>query len=218
MTPTDEPSRAKGSRSARARSAILRATADLLDRVGFAAMTIEEVAALAGAGKATLYRRWPSKGALAMDAIMAEIGGAAPFPDTGSVVEDFRVQLRAAATVFNRPRVRRMFIGVIFEAQDNRELREAFVVRYMNPRRVHAREAIRRGIARGELRPNFDDDVLFDQILGAFYIRMLVIGSSLDQRFTDELVSQVFSGVRSDVRQTRHSNRVTKPARRSREE
>jgi AcrR family transcriptional regulator len=203
VTPTDEPSRDKVSRSARARSAILRATADLLDRVGFAAMTIEEVATQAGAGKATLYRRWPSKGALAMDAIMAEIGGAAPFPDTGSVVEDFRVQLRAAATVFDRPRVRRMFIGVIFEAQDNPELREAFLVRYMNPRRVHARKAIRRGIARGELRPNFDDDVLFDQILGAFYIRMLVIGSSLDRRFTDELVSQVFAGVQADARPTR---------------
>ena len=207
MTLTDKPSRDEVSRSARARSAILRATADLLDRVGFAAMTIEDVATQAGAGKATVYRRWPSKGALAMDAIMAEIGGATPFPDTGSVVEDFRVQLPAAARVFNRPRVRRMFIGVIFEAQDNPELREAFIVRYMNPRRVHAREAIRRGIARGELRPNFDDDLLFDQILGAFYVRMLVIGSALDQRFTDELVSQVFTGVQSDVRPTR-----TKPS------
>jgi AcrR family transcriptional regulator len=203
VTSADEPSRADVSRSARARSAILRATADLLDRTGFAAMTIEEVAAQAGAGKATIYRQWPSKGALAMDAIMAEIGGAAPFPDTGSVVEDFRVALRAAATGFNRPRVRRMFIGVIFEAQDNPELRATFIARYMNPRRVHARKAIRRGIARGELRPNFDDDVLFDQILGAIYIRMFVIGSSLDRRFTDKLVSQVFSGVQSDVRPTR---------------
>ena len=199
MTSTEEPSH-DGSRSARARSAILRATADLLDELGFAAMTIEEVAARAGAGKATIYRRWPSKGALVMDAIMAEIGGAAPFPDRGSVVEDFRVQLRSAARVFNRPRVRRMFIGVIYEAQDNPELREAFLVRYMNPRRVHAKEAIRRGIARGELRPDFDDDVLFDQILGAFYIRMLVIGSPLDRHFTDELISQVFLGVQSRVR------------------
>lgn len=203
MTPTDEPSHNDISRSARARSAILRATADLLDEVGFAAMTIEQVAARAGAGKATVYRRWPSKGALVMDAIMADIGGAAPFPDTGSVVEDFRLQFRVAARVFNRPRVRRMFIGVIFEAQDNPELREAFLVRYMNPRRVHAREAIRRGIARSELRPDFDDDVLFDQILGAFYIRMLVIGSSLDRPFTDELVSQVFGGVRSPKRPAR---------------
>jgi AcrR family transcriptional regulator len=194
----DEPTHDVVSRSTRARGAILRATADLLDEVGFAAMTIEEVAARASAGKATVYRRWPSKGALAMEAIMEEIGGAVPFPNTGSVVEDFRLQLRAAARVFNRPRVRRMFMGVIFEAQDNSELREAFLTRYMNPRRVYAKEAIRRGIARGELRPDFDDDVLFDQILGAFYLRMLVIGTSLDRRFTDELTSQVFGGVERD--------------------
>jgi AcrR family transcriptional regulator len=194
----DEPTHDVVSRSTRARGAILRATADLLDEVGFAAMTIEEVAARASAGKATVYRRWPSKGALAMDAIMEEIVGAVPFPDTGSVVEDFRRQFRAAARVFNRPRVRRMFMGVIFEAQDNPELREAFLTRYMNPRRVYAKEAIRRGIARGELRPDFDDDVLFDQILGAFYLRMLVIGTSLDRRFTDELTSQVFGGVERD--------------------
>lgn len=54
------------------------------------------------------------------------------------------------------------------------------------------------GIARGELRPDFDDDVLFDQILGAFYLRMLVIGTSLDRRFTDELASQVFDGAQQD--------------------
>lgn len=198
MALADAPTHDVVPRSARARGAILRATADLLDEVGFAAMTIEEVAARARAGKATVYRRWPSKGALAMDAIMEEIGGAAPFPDTGSVVEDFRLQFRAAARVFNRPRVRRMFIGVIFEAQDNSELREAFLTRYMNPRRVYAKEAIRRGIARGELRPDFDDDVLFDQILGAFYLRMLVIGTSLDRRFTDELASQVFGGIQQD--------------------
>jgi len=194
----DDPSE-EGSRSARAHKAILRATADLLDEVGFAAMTIEEVAARAGAGKATIYRRWPSKGALAMDAVVAEIGSPAPFPDTGSVVEDFRVQLRSAARIFNRPRVRHMLSGVIFEAQNNPELREAFLNRYMTPRRTRAKEALRRGIARGEIRPDLVEDVFFDQLLGALYIRMLVIGSPLNRRFTDELVDQVFAGLRQST-------------------
>ena len=195
MAAKDDPSE-EGSRSARAHRAILRATADLLDEVGFAAMTIEEVAARAGAGKATIYRRWPSKGALAMDAVVSEIGSPAPFPDTGSVVEDFRVQLRSAARIFNRPRVRHMLSGVIFEAQNNPELREAFLNRYMTPRRTRAKEALRRGIARGEIRPDLVEDVFFDQLLGALYIRMLVIGSPLNRRFTDELVDQVFAGLR----------------------
>jgi hypothetical protein len=58
-----------------------------------------------------------------MDAIMAGIGGATSFPDPRSVVEDFRVQLREIARVFNRPRIRRMFTGVIiFEARDDQDL------------------------------------------------------------------------------------------------
>jgi AcrR family transcriptional regulator len=66
-------------------------------------MTIEEVAARAGAGKATIYRHWPTKGTLAMDAMMSEIDPTAPFPDTGSVTEDFRLQLRAVARVLTGP-------------------------------------------------------------------------------------------------------------------
>jgi AcrR family transcriptional regulator len=193
---TTDRSTEGSSRSERARSAILRATADLLDEVGFAAMTIEEVAARAGAGKTTIYRRWASKGALAMDAIVAEIGAPGPFPDTGSVVEDFRVQLRSAARVFNRRRVRHMLIGVIYEAQNDQELRDAFLLRYVNPRRARARNALTRGIARGELRPDFDEELFFDQILGALYVRVLVTGSKLNRQFTDQLVDQVFEGLR----------------------
>lgn len=187
---------AEASRSERARSAILAAAAQLLDQVGFASMTIEEVAARAGAGKATIYRRWPTKGALAMDAVMAEIDPAAPFPDTGSAIEDFRLQLRAVARVFNRPRIRHTLTGIVFETQSNSELRNAFADRYMNPRRDQARAVIGRGIARGELRAGFDEEVLFDQLYGALYFRLLVSGQPLNRRFTDELVDQAFDGLR----------------------
>lgn len=186
------------SRGTRARTAILAAAAELLDEVGFAAMTIEEVATRAGSSKATVYRRWPSKGTLAMDAVMAEIDPAAPFPDTGSAVEDFRTQLRAVARVFNRPRIRHMLLGVIFETQTDPELRNAFRDRYMNPRRDQARAVIERGIARGELRPDFDNEVLLDQLYGALYFRMLVSGRPLNRRFTDELVEQAFDGLRQN--------------------
>lgn len=159
-------------------------------------MTIEEVAARAGTGKATIYRRWPTKGTLAMDALMAEVDPAAPFPDTGSAIEDFRLQLRAVARVFNRPRIRHALIGVVFEAQNDPELRNAFADRYMNPRRDQARAVIERGIARGELRAGFKQEVLFDQLYGALYFRLLVSGHPLNPRFTDELVDQAFEGLR----------------------
>ena len=196
MVATTDRSTKRGSRSERARSAILSAAAQLLDEVGFASMTIEEVAARAGAGKATIYRRWPTKGALAMDAVMAEIDPAAPFPDTGSAIQDFRLQLRAVARVFNQPRIRHSLIGVVFEAQNDPELRNAFADRYMNPRRDQARAVIERGIARGELRAGFEEEVLFDQLYGALYFRLLVSGLPLNRRFTEELVDQAFEGLR----------------------
>jgi AcrR family transcriptional regulator len=196
-----------GTRSERSRSAILSAAAQLLDEVGFASMTIEGIAARAGAGKATIYRHWPTKGALAMAVVMAEIGPASPFPDTGSAVEDFRLQLRAVASVFGRPRIRHTLMGIVFAGQSDPELRKTFAGLYMNPRRDHARAAIRRGIARGELRPDFVDEVLFDQIYGALYFRLLVSGEPLDRRFTDQLVDQAFDGLRprgtADVREAR---------------
>jgi AcrR family transcriptional regulator len=201
---TTDGSVGEGTRSERARSAILGAAAQLLEEVGFASMTIEEVAARAKASKATIYRRWPNKGTLAMDAFMAEIGGAAPFPDTGSALQDFRVQLRAAARVFSRPRIRHMLLGVIFQATDDPELREAFHDRYMNPRRDQARLVVRRGIARGELRPDFDEEVLFDQLLGALLIRLLVSARPLNRRFTDQLVDQAFTGLLDNSAPTAH--------------
>jgi AcrR family transcriptional regulator len=185
-----------GTRSERARRAILSAAAQLLDEVGFASMTVEEIAARAGAGKATIYRHWPTKGALAMEVVMSEIGPASPFPDTGSAVEDFRIQLRAVARAFNRPRIRHTLMGVVFAAQSDPALRNSFAERYMNPRRDHARAVIRRGIGRGELRPDLVEEVLFDQLYGALYFRLLVSGQPLNRRFTDALVDQAFDGLR----------------------
>jgi hypothetical protein len=137
---------------------------------------------------------------------MAEMAPAAAFPDTGSVIEDFRVQIRSFARLLNRPRIRHMLVGVIFEAQGNPELREAFRDRYVNPRREEGRDAIRRGIARGELRPGFDEDVFFDQVYGGLYFRVLIRDAPLNRRFTDELVQQAFDGVlQSPLRPSRTS-------------
>src|SRR6185437_11155783 len=72
-------------RSAEADRAILTATADLLAERGLAAMSIEEVAARAGVGKTTIYRRWPSKGLLALDAFVISFRAEQPLPDTGSL-------------------------------------------------------------------------------------------------------------------------------------
>lgn len=193
----DTPSpRAPGRpRSEKARDAILSATTGLLDEIGFGAMTIEAVAARAGSSKATVYRWWPNKAGLAMDAFMAEVSPRVAFPNTGSAVEDFRQQVRSTARLFVKGRIRHVLVGVVSEAQQDGELRAAFRERYLTPRRDEGHRALRRGIERGELRGDLDGEVLMDQIYGALYFRLLIGNGPLDRRFTDALVEQAFEGV-----------------------
>ncbi|WP_022900691.1 TetR/AcrR family transcriptional regulator [Humibacter albus] len=193
MTTTDGD--AEHPRSRRARRAILSAAADLLEEAGFRSMAMDAVVARAHASKATLYRNWPTKAALAMDAFMAEVDPASPFPDTGSVVEDIRRSVAATVQVFTRPRVRQMLLGVLVELPHDRELRDAYGERYVVPRRRQAEAAVRRGIARGEVSRDAGADILFDEIYGAIYLRLLLGSSPLDAAFVDALVSQVFEGV-----------------------
>lgn len=183
------------SRSTRTREAILSATVDLLDEVGFAAMTIEAIAAKAGAGKATIYRWWPDKASVAMDAVLAQIDPAAPYPDTGSVVEDFRLHAGLTAQLFSRPRMRQMLTGIILEADRNAALHDAFRTRYMEPRRAQGRVRLRAGVERGELPADLDFEPLFDAIYGAIYFRLLISFDPLDTAFTDTIVRQTFHGV-----------------------
>src|SRR5580700_11505934 len=82
-------------RSEDADRAILAAATELLAERGLAGMSMEEVAARAGVGKATVYRRWRSRGALALDAFMAEFQALQPLPDTGTLRGDLLAALRA---------------------------------------------------------------------------------------------------------------------------
>jgi AcrR family transcriptional regulator len=177
------------------RRAILAAAGDLLDEVGFAAMTIERIAERAGVGKPTIYRRWPDKASIAMDALLAEIDPAAPYPQTGSAQEDFRLHAAAVAEVFTRPRIRQMLTGVIVEAGGNPRLHAAFRDGYMEPRRAQGRARLQEGIERGELVADSNRDLVFDQIYGPIYFRLLVTGDPLDRGFTDAIVREAFRGI-----------------------
>src|SRR6266446_6100976 len=100
-------------RSQEADRAILTATADLLAERGLAAMSIEEVAARAGVGKTTIYRRWPSKGLLALDAFVASFREEQPQPDTGTLRGDLLAALRAWVRAVTHTPMGPMLTGLI---------------------------------------------------------------------------------------------------------
>jgi AcrR family transcriptional regulator len=182
-------------RSEQARQAILRTTLKILGKNGFSDFKIEEVAASASVGKATVYRWWPNKGALIADAFASSTTRRLRFPDTGSVYTDMSQQMRQLIKVF-RSRRGRIVSAILAAGQRDKDLIEAFRERFLWPRRREAYATLRRGIQRGELRKDLDPDLLLDSLYGPIYMRFLIQHDRLTPEFVDCLCTLVLAGVR----------------------
>ena len=182
-------------RSEQARQAILRTTLKILGKNGFSDFKIEEVAARASVGKATVYRWWPNKGALIADAFASSTTRKLRFPDTGSVYADMSQQMRQLIKVF-RSRRGRIVSAILAAGQRDKDLIEAFRERFLWPRRREAYATLRRGIERGELRRDLDPDLLLDSLYGPIYMRFLIQHDRLTPEFVDRLCALVLAGVR----------------------
>jgi AcrR family transcriptional regulator len=180
-------------RSQQARLAILRSTLKILGKHGFSDLTIEEVAAHAGVGKATVYRWWPNKAALIADAFASSTTRALHFPDTGSVCSDMSQQMRQLVKVF-RGRRGRIVSAILGGGQSDPELIGAFRERFLLPRRLEAYATLRRGIRRGELRKDVDMDLLLDSLYGPIYMRFLIRHAKMTPDFIDHLCELVLGG------------------------
>ena len=125
-------------------------TVELLAERGLAAMSIEEVAARAGVGKTTIYRRWRSRGLLALDAFVAEFRAEQPLPDTGSLRGDMLAALHAWVRAVTQTPIGPILTGLIAEAQDDPELGAAWRDRVLEPLRAQHRIMLGRHIERGD--------------------------------------------------------------------
>ena len=182
-------------RSQEADLAILAATVDLLAERGLAAMSIEEVAARAGVGKTTIYRRWPSKGLLALDAFVASFREEQPLPDTGTLRGDLLSALRAWVRAVTQTPMGPMLTGLIAEAQHDPELRGAWRDRVLEPLRMQHRIMLDRAIARGEIAASVDRDVVLDLFFGAAEHRLLLGHLPITSEFITEVVDTILTGV-----------------------
>jgi AcrR family transcriptional regulator len=182
-------------RSEQARLAILRSTLKLLGKNGFSDLTIEDVAAHAAVGKATVYRWWPNKAALIADAFASSTTRRLRFPDTGSVCTDMSQQMRQLVKIF-RSRRGRIVSAILGGGQSDGDLIAAFRERFLLPRRLEAYATLRRGIRRGELRQDVDMDLLLDSLYGPIYMRFLIRHDKLTPDFIDRLCELVLGGAR----------------------
>jgi AcrR family transcriptional regulator len=151
---------------------ITAAAAELMLQRGFDGTTMDDVAARAGVGKATVYRRWPSKDDLAVAAMETLYSAEIPEPDTGSIVTDLTESYRSVLAFVNTPEGEAFLRTSI--AESVRDERIAALYRASSERREHqSRETFRRAIERGEVRADIDVDAAVQWLGGTLAIRAI---------------------------------------------
>jgi AcrR family transcriptional regulator len=192
----DRPRRGRGRRpAAEVREEILEAAADLLFAEGMRGFTTEKVAHLSGASKMTIYKWWPSKGALALDGYFHRVDPQLVFPDTGDIEADLRTQMHTFLGVIRDSPAGRVIGELIGQAQSDPELKAAYLQRYSGPRRAKAVAAMETAKERGQLRARLDPETVVDQLWGACYHRLLLPDQPLTDAFVDALVDNLFRGI-----------------------
>ncbi len=181
-------------RSEAARRAILRAAHDLLARAGCAGVTMEAIAQRAGVSKATLYRWWPSKAAVLMDAFLETATPCRNTPDTGCLREDLRRQMRAAVQALSGPDGRSL-ASALAEAQADPQAAARFRASYLVPQQAGVHAMLARAQACGELRAEADLDTVTDALYGPLYFRLLAGHAALTPCFAEALVEVALHGV-----------------------
>ncbi|MFJ9853037.1 TetR/AcrR family transcriptional regulator [Streptomyces sp. NPDC101150] len=185
-------------RSERSRRAIFDAALALVGEVGYDKLTIEGIASRAGVGKQTIYRWWPSKAAVLLDAFTAgaEADYETGLPDTGDLAADLKFVLRATADEFNDPAFQAPYRALAVAGANDEELSRTFVARLLEPGiRVYT-DRIRAAQESGEVAAGIDPRMAAEMVLSPFSQRWLMRTGELTYDYVDTLVDLALSGLR----------------------
>lgn len=182
-------------RRARSHDKILETAFALVVERGYSRVTIEAIAAAAGVGKPTIYRWWPSKGALALEAINHRIGTVLDFPRTGDIAADLTTQINGAVSLMNGP-IGVVYRGVIAEAQSDPDIATAVRTTILEPRTRDCRQRLAEAVAVGQLRADVPTREMVELLYGPIYYRFLLGTDVLDPERTPRLVRRVLDGLR----------------------
>ncbi|GGP75801.1 TetR/AcrR family transcriptional regulator [Streptomyces sindenensis] len=205
MAPTKAPDSSR--RSDRSRRAIHDAALALVTEVGYRRTTIEGIAARAGVGKQTIYRWWPSKAAVLMDAFLdlagraAEEVGAGPgetapgIPDTGDLVADLKLVLRATVDELNDPTLEAPTRALTAEGVVDAKLGAEFVHKLLDPQLALYVTRLRAAQEAGDVRADVDPRIALELLIGPLMHRWLLRTLPLTHAYADEIVDYAIGGL-----------------------
>ena len=182
-------------RSEARRAAILAAAGELMLAGGLPAATMEAIAERAGVSKATIYKWWPSRSAVALEGFMVSVADSWSLPEELPSPRALYVLMRNAVSLFNEGPAGPLMRALAADAQSQPELAQALRERWFGPRRALAAAVIDRGIERGELRPDLNLAATLDALFGPIYYRLLFSHEPLDEAFASQLIDQVLRGI-----------------------
>jgi AcrR family transcriptional regulator len=180
--------------SRRVRAAAIDATLAELAEGGYASLSLERVAHRAGVHKTTLYRRWGTREALVLEAMLERAGERISVPDTGSLREDLLELARTAAENAASPEVAAMARAVAAESPRDSRLAEANR-RFWAERLALDGVIVERAIERGEVGPGTDPGQTIEAVVGPIHLRLLLTGEPVDRRFLEGIVDMVVDGI-----------------------
>jgi AcrR family transcriptional regulator len=174
---------------------ITRATLDLAREVGYAKLSIEGVAARAGVGKHTIYRRWPSKGLLFLDALLTLNEPVLDYPDTGDVMADLRRQIHGAVDLLGTPPWGPLYQALVGEAQHDPAVAASLNARFIRPQTEKTIARLETAKDQGQISSDFDLDLAMAILSGPLYFRFLIVQEPTTHDYVDRVLQALFVGM-----------------------
>jgi AcrR family transcriptional regulator len=176
--------------------AVLEAADDLLVERGFAGVTVEGIAARAKVAKQTIYRWWPSKTDILLEALSADVDEYFTDPDRGDLAAELRHHLRQLATFLVATDAGAVWRALAGQAQHDPAVAERFRDQVTAKQRSRDRAPLLRARERGELPADTDIDLAVDQLVGPVYYRALITGQELSASVTDAIAARYLDSLR----------------------